>query len=174
MLELIDRAAVKGRRGHDVIAWLEHREERRRLRGDAARKRDGAASPFEVGDALFEDRHRRVHDARIGVAVFLQIEVRRRRLGILEHVTGGLKNRYGARTGVRIRTLSGVHLSRLKSELAGLFHVSLLRCAPSEKALNDRCLTTLLEEEAVVSIWCVNHLQFDVLAGSAQRRIELF
>src|SRR5262249_51243633 len=118
MLELIDRAAVERRRGHDVIAWLEHREERPRLRGDPARKCDGAASTLEVGDTLLEDRHRGIHDPRIGIAVFLQIEVRSRRLGILEHVTGGLKNRYGARTGVRIRTLSGVYLSRLESELA--------------------------------------------------------
>src|SRR5262249_62113044 len=101
-----------------------------RLRGDAARKSHGAASAFEVGDALLEDGHRGIHDSRIGVAVFLQIEVRSRRFGILEDVTGGLKNRYGTRAGVRIRTLSGVYLSRLKSELAGLFHV----CSPPMRA----------------------------------------
>ena len=122
VLELVDRPAVEGRRGHDVIAGRQQREQGRRLRRDPAGERDGAASALEVGHALLEHRHRRVHDARVGVPVLLEVEVRGRRFRILEHVTRRLIDRHRARAGIRIRTLPGVNLTGFKSEAARLFH----------------------------------------------------
>src|SRR5688500_1627359 len=104
-----------------MVAGLEHREQRGGLRGDAAGKRDGAAASFEVRHALFESGHSRIHDARVRVAIFLQIEIRRRRLRILEHIARRLVNRHSARAGIRIGTLSRVHLTCFKSKIAGLF-----------------------------------------------------
>jgi hypothetical protein len=106
VLELIDRAAVERRRGDDVIAGLQQREERRGLRRDPAREGDRAGSAFEIRHALLEDGHRRVHDARVGVAVFLQVEVRRRGFRILEDVARRLIDRHGTRAGVRVGALA--------------------------------------------------------------------
>src|SRR5216683_1416387 len=54
------------------------------------------AAAFQTGDPLLEGRHRRVHDARVRVAVFLEVEVRRRGLGVLENVARRLENRHSA------------------------------------------------------------------------------
>ena len=117
VLELVDRSAVQRRRRHDVIAGRQQREQRRRLRRDPAGERDGAASAFEVGHALLEHGHRRVHDARVGVPVLLEVEVRRRRFRILEHVARRLVDRHRARAGIRVRALAGVHLTGFESEM---------------------------------------------------------
>ena len=106
-----------------MVAGRQQREERRRLRRDAAGERDRAATAFEVGHALLEHGDGRVHDPRVGVAVLLQVEIRGRRFRILEHVARGLKDRHGARAGIRIGPLPGVHLTRFESKVTGLFHV---------------------------------------------------
>ena len=54
VLQLRDRAAVQRARRDDVIARFQHREQRRRLRGQAARERDPPDAAFEARDALFE------------------------------------------------------------------------------------------------------------------------
>ena len=131
VLELIDRPAVQRRRGHDVIAGRQQREQGRRLCRDPAGERDGAASAFEVGHALLEHGHRRVHDARVGVPVLLEIEVRRRRFRVLEHVARRLIDRHGARAGIRVRTLPGMNLTGFKSKATRLFHES---CLPTVAA----------------------------------------
>ncbi len=121
VLELVDRPAVeRGRRDH-MIARLQQCEERGRLRGDTAGERDPAAAAFEVRHAFLEHRDGRVHDARVRVAVLLQVEVRRRRLRILEHVAGRLEDRHRACAGVRVGSLPGVQLPGLEPEFAGLF-----------------------------------------------------
>ena len=104
-----------------MVARLEQREQRRRLRRDPAREGDRAAAALEARHALLEHRHRRVHDARVGVPVLLQVEVRGSRLRILEHVARGLVDRDGARAGVRVGALPGVHLTRLEPEVARFF-----------------------------------------------------
>ncbi len=124
VLELVDRAAVEGGRRHHVVARLKQGEQCRRLRGNPAREGHGAAAPFEVGHALLEDRDGRVHDARVGVPVLLEVEVRRGRFGILEHVAGRLVDRHRTRAGVRVGALAGVHLARFESEFAGFFHAA--------------------------------------------------
>ena len=88
-----------------MVARCEEREERRRLCRQSTGERYRAAATLETRDTLFEHRERRVHDPGVGVAVLLEIEVRGRRLRILEDVARGLKNGHRARTGIRIRTL---------------------------------------------------------------------
>ena len=126
VLELIHRAAVERRRRHDVIAGRQHREERAGLRRDAARERHRSAAALEARHPLLERGHGRIHDPRIGVAVFLEIEVRGRGLRVLEHVARGLVNRHRARAGARIGALARVDLAGGETELSRLFHRSLL------------------------------------------------
>ena len=118
VVELRGRAAVERLRHRDPVARLEHRKEERSLGGEAARERDGAGSAFEVREALLERGHGRIHDPAVDVAVLLQIEVRRRRLGVLEHEPRGLVDRRRARAGVRIGTLPGVHRTGVEPEVA--------------------------------------------------------
>ncbi len=118
VLELIDGSTVQGRRRHDVVAGGEEREQRSGLRGEAAGESHRAAAALQARDALLEHRQRRIHDPRVSVAVFLQIEVGGGGGGVLEDVARGLKNRHGPRSGVRIRTLTGVNLAGVKAELA--------------------------------------------------------
>ena len=117
VLELIDGAAVQGRRGDDVIAGREQREQRGGLRRDAARERDGAAAALEVRHALLEYGHRRIHDPRVGVPVLLEVEVRGRRFGILEHIARRLEDRHRARARIRVGPLARVNLPGLEAEV---------------------------------------------------------
>ena len=167
VLELVDRPAVERRRRDDVIAGREQREERRGLRRDAAGERDRAAAAFEVGHALLEDGDRRVHDPRVGVAVLLEVEVRRRRFRILEHVARRLIDRHRARAGVRIRTLARVHLTGFEAEPARFFHcASSTTSLPREELLDHRRLARFLQQETVVSVRRVDHVELDLLAGA--------
>jgi len=112
-----ERAAVQRRRRHDVIARHEHREQRGSLRREATREGDAARGALEVGDALLEDRDGRVHDPRVRVPVLLQVEVRSRGVGILEHIARRLEDRNGTRAGVRLGSLSRVDRARVEAEL---------------------------------------------------------
>ena len=96
--------------------------ERRRLGGEATRERHPATATLEARDAFLEHRQRRVHDPRVGIAVLLQVEIRRGRGRVLEDVAGGLKNRHRTRTGIGVRTLTGVNLTGIEAETTGLFH----------------------------------------------------
>ena len=103
-----------------MVAGLEEREERCRLRGDPAGERHPSDSAFEVRHALLEDGDGRVHDPGVRVPVLLKVEVGRSRLGVLEHVAGRLEDRHRAGAGVGVGPLPGVELARLESELARL------------------------------------------------------
>ena len=87
---------------------LEHREQRRGLGGQAAGKGHPTGAAFQIADTLLKRGDGGVHDARVGVAVLLKVEVGRGRLGVFEHVAGGLEDGYRAGAGVRVRTLPGV------------------------------------------------------------------
>ena len=102
-----------------MVARLEQREQRGCLRGDPARERHPAGPALEVRHPLLEDGDGRVHDAGVGVPVLLQVEVRRGRFGVLEHVAGRLEDRHRAGSGVRVGPLPGVELPRLESERPG-------------------------------------------------------
>jgi hypothetical protein len=118
VVELRGRAAVERLRDRDPVTRLEQREEQPGLRGEAAGEPNGAGAALEVREPLLERSHGRIHDPAVDVAVLLQVEVRRRRLRVLEHESRGLIDRRRARAGVRIRPLAGVHGPRVEPELA--------------------------------------------------------
>jgi triosephosphate isomerase len=65
-------------------------------------------SALKGGDALFENRVGRIHDARIDVAEDLKIEQGRSVVGVFEHERGRLVDRRGARAGCRIWLRAGM------------------------------------------------------------------
>ncbi len=101
VVQLRRRAAVQRLRHGDPVARLEQREEEGGLRGEPAGERHGAGTAFEVREALLERRDGRIHDPAVDVAVLLQVEIRRRRLRVLEDERRGLVDRRRARPGVR-------------------------------------------------------------------------
>ena len=105
-----------------MIAGHQERKERGRLRRKPTGKGDRTAAALEACHALLEPRDRRIHDARVGIAIFLEVEIRRRRRRILEHIARGLEDRHRARAGIRVRTLAGVNLTSLEAEMTRLFH----------------------------------------------------
>ena len=157
-----------------MVARLEQREQRGRLRGDPAGERHRAGAALEVRHPLLEHGDRRVHDARVRVAVLLQVEVRGRRLRVLEHVAGRLEDRHRARARVRVGPLPGVQLPGLESERAGFLgamgHVGtpafpcLASSGPSQEAADDGRLPRLLEQEAVVAVRRLDDVALDRLA----------
>ncbi len=100
-----------------MVARREHREERADLRRHAAGEGHRADTALQIGDALLEGRDRRVHDATIDVAVLLEVEVRRRALGILKGEGRALIQRRHARPRVGVRAMPGVNGSRLEAKL---------------------------------------------------------
>src|SRR5579883_2547527 len=75
-----------------------------------------APMPPSAGDALLEGRDRGIHDARVDITVFLQIEVGGGCLGILKDERRGLIDRQRAGAGVGVGALAGVDGSRLEAE----------------------------------------------------------
>ena len=134
-----------------------------------------AADPaLEVRNPLLEDRDGRVHDPRVGVAVLLQVEVRPCRLGILEDVARRLEDRHRPRARVRVWPLSGVELARLEPELAGLLGEPRSSAMEAlQEPADDRRLTRLFEQEAVVPVRRVDHVKLDRLADRAKRLLDL-
>ena len=122
--ELPDAAAVQRGGGDDVVAGLEDRQQRRHLRRHAGRAGQRGPAAFERSDALLQHRHRRIADAAVDVAEGLQVEQAGGVLGRVEHETGGLVDRRGARAGDRVRHRAGVDGSRAESVLVVFAHVS--------------------------------------------------
>jgi hypothetical protein len=75
------------------------RQDRHRLRRVAAAGRQRADAAFEAGETLFEHVGRRVHDARVDVAEFLQRKEVGGVLRVAELVAGRLVDRHGAAAG---------------------------------------------------------------------------
>ena len=100
--ELRDRAAVELVGRQKLGARLHEQKEREQLRRVTGGAGDGAAPALEACDALLEDRHRGVGQARVDVAVGLQVEERGRVVDVVEHVGRILINRRdpGARGGI--------------------------------------------------------------------------
>src|ERR1039457_3384465 len=67
VLEQREGAAVERRRRDDGVARLGEVQERERLRGLPARRRDGRDAALELGEPLLEDVGRGVHEARVDV-----------------------------------------------------------------------------------------------------------
>ena len=77
----------------------------RRHTGRHAQRGDAA---FHRGDTLFQHVLRRIHDSRIDVAGYLQIEQICAMLGAVEGVGGGLVDRHGDRFGRGFRAVASV------------------------------------------------------------------
>ena len=120
-LQQIGAAAVQRLGRYDVSARAHQRRDRQMQGRLTARRGDRADPALERCDPLLEHRDRRVGDARIDVPGALQIEQRRRLIGVREHVGGGLIDRHGARAGRRIRPLPRVQGHGVELEQLG-FH----------------------------------------------------
>ena len=160
MVELRSRAAVERLRDRDAVAPLEQREEEGRLSGKPAREGHRARGVLEVGDPLLERGDRRIHDPAVDVPVLLQVEVRRRRLGVLEDEARRLVNGRRAGAGVGIRTLPGVHGAGVEPELAAFVVLVAHRGQPtggsrtqSSRSIPNWCVSLAhgAQHEAVLS-----------------------
>jgi predicted NodU family carbamoyl transferase len=81
----------------------------------ARRAADRACAAFQRGDAVLKRRDGWVGQARIDIADFLQVEERRRVLGIAKHVSRGLVDRHVACAGGRIGLGACVNGQRVKA-----------------------------------------------------------
>ncbi len=107
------RRAVKLRDGDDVAAGIGEVDERKMQRGLAGRDRERADAAFELGDALFKDRGRRVGDAAVAIALGLEVEQGGAVIGAVEGIGSGLVDRNGDGPGGRIRLVAGMNCDRL-------------------------------------------------------------
>jgi hypothetical protein len=119
-LQQIGAAAVQRLGRHEVTAGAHQRRDRQVQCRLAARGGDRADPAFERCDPLLEHRDRGIGDTRIDMPGALKIEQRRRLIGALEHVGGGLIDRYGARAGRRVRPLPGVQRHGIEPEQLGI------------------------------------------------------
>ena len=130
---------------------------------------------LEVRDPLLEGCHRRVHDPRIRVAVFLQVEIGRRRIRILEDIAGRLEDRGGARPGVGLGPRAGVHGSggetgtrgfplRLLSRSWGVYFLR-----GTQESANEGGHPTRFQQEGVVSVPRVDLVMDHALLPGSQR-----
>jgi len=113
--EQVVSAAVQRAGGDDVVARLGDGQDRigdRRLSG-CQRQRANAA--FEGSDALLQHVGGRIHDARIDIALHLQIEEIRAVLGVVKGVTRRLIEWHGDRFGGRIGRIAGVNGKRIEA-----------------------------------------------------------
>ena len=70
--KLIVCAAIQRRSGNDMVARAAQSENCHRLRGVPRTRRQRADAAFQIRDALLKHIRRRIHDARVNVAKFLQ------------------------------------------------------------------------------------------------------
>ena len=93
VLEQRVRAAVQLRSGHNIVAAFSN-VQYRIINGRAARTEAQAGdTTFQFGRTLFEHINGRVHNARIDVALNLQIEQCRAVRGVIEFICNSLINR---------------------------------------------------------------------------------
>ena len=111
-MELLVGAAIQIVRRDNLVADLRDGQEGQRLGGLAGRDPEGAGSPFDGREALFEDIGGGIHDARVDVAELLQGKEIGGVVGALEDVRGRLVDRHRAGAGGRIGDLAGVQGQR--------------------------------------------------------------
>jgi len=87
--------------------------------------RYGCDAAFEAGEALLQHIGRRVHDARVDVAQFLQGEEVGGVFGVAELVARRLVDRHGAAARCRVGRLAGVKLAGVEAKLSFTGHGSL-------------------------------------------------
>ena len=95
---------------------------------------------FERGEPLGERHHRRVGQAGVDVADLLEVEERRRVVGVAEDVGGVLVDRHLPRAGRRVGLGAGVDLQRVETELSSA--ISVLPMALARGYARRQALTT--------------------------------
>ena len=129
VVQLVVRAAVERRARHDVPAVLGEVEQRDRLRGLAARRRQRADATLERGDPLLEHRLGRVHDPGVDVAELGEAEQVGGVLGVAEDERGRLVDRHRPCAGGGVGLGTGVHLTGLESPVGHDFAPRCRRCS---------------------------------------------
>ena len=124
VVQEVVRAAVQRRRRDDVASGLGEVQQRQRLRRLPARSGERADAALQRGDAIFERRLRRVHDAGVDVAELAQPEQICRVVGVAEHVARRLVDRHRPGAGGRVGRGARVDLPGLETLTAH----SLLPC----------------------------------------------
>ncbi len=117
--EQVDRAAIERGRGHDVIADAKKSRDGQVHRGRAACRADCADAVLEGGDALLENRRRRIRDAGIEMTGRFEIEKGGGVVGIFEDVRRRFVDGHGSRAVRRVWALSCVQAQRVKFGRAG-------------------------------------------------------
>ncbi len=115
----VDRAPIKRSGRHDVIAGAEKGRDGEVHRCRAARRADRADAILECGEALLENRGRRVGDAGIEMAGSFEIEKRGGVAGVLEDIGRRLVDRHRSRAGHWVGALPGVQAQRVECGRAG-------------------------------------------------------
>ena len=118
LLELRDRAAIKMRRGNDLVAGRKQGHQRDELRRHAARHDQCARRAFQRGQPLLQHRGRGIADARVDVSVLLQLEKLCRHVRAIEDIGGRLIDRHRPRARDRVRNMPGMDHARVEAELA--------------------------------------------------------
>ena len=109
VVEQVVGAAIERGGGDDLVSGAGQRGNGQGFGGLAGGGGQRGRSPFERGHPLLEDIRRRVHDAGVDVAEFLQGKEPGGMIGVLEDVGGGLVDGNGARSGRGIGLLPGMH-----------------------------------------------------------------
>jgi hypothetical protein len=122
--EEVPGAAVKVGRADDVVAGLGDVLDRHRRGGLARADTQCRDAPFEGGDALFEHRVRRVHDAGVDVAKFLEAKEVGRMLGAAELIRRRLVDRHRDRARGRVGPIAAAMQGERLGILRGSRHRS--------------------------------------------------
>src|SRR4029079_4550507 len=130
--ELGHRAAIKAFGGDEFIARLHQREEGHELSRVARSGCSRAASAFQSGDTLLQNRDGRIAEAAVDVAEGPESVKRGSLIGIVEDIGDGLIDRRGARTGGGTRGRARMHS---QGGEAGLFLLFAHRPASSRRLL---------------------------------------
>ena len=109
VVEEVVGAAIERGGGDDLVSGAGQGRNGQGFGGLAGGGGQRGRSPFERGHALLEDVGRRVHDAGVDVAEFLQAEEPGGVIGVLEDVRGGLVDGDGAGSGRGVGFLPGMH-----------------------------------------------------------------
>ena len=113
------RARVDGAGRHDVIAGLHDREDRRRDRRHAARRRHGGLGVLEGRRLALEGRDRRVAPARVDERLLLAGEDRRAVLRRAQVIRRGQVQRRHQRPRRRVGRLAGVDGGGVDAQTCG-------------------------------------------------------
>jgi hypothetical protein len=106
------RGAVQLRHRNDIAADVGEIDDGKMQCRLAARDRQRADAAFELGDALFEDRGRRVGDPAVTIAFGFQVKEGCAMIGAVERVGCGLIDRNSDRLGGRIGFVASVNGDR--------------------------------------------------------------